>query len=181
MTKLHESDLGQPLLAFVFAFYILTVIWAEVRRYHPQVAGALSTLSKQDSTLLLRKGRLYRSLIMMFSTIVFCFTLYPSIYKTFVPIKMLDTTLINVTGVILLFISLIWIVVAQSDFDSEIFSNEIVSRKMNDEELAMYSKKISAGYLIMFAGLTLTLANMVSVLLLFFAYGIHLHTKIRKS
>jgi membrane-associated HD superfamily phosphohydrolase len=180
MTKLHESDLGQPLLAYVFAFYILTVIWAEIRRYHPQVVAAVSTLSEHDSRLLIR-GRLYRSLIMMFSTIVFCFTLYPSIYKAFVPIKMLDTTLINVTGVILLIISLIWIVVAQSDFDSDIFSNEIASKKMSDEELALYSKKISAGYLIMFAGLTLTLANILSVLLLLFASGIHLQTKATKS
>lgn len=180
MTQLHESDLGQPLLAYVFAFYILTVIWAEIRRSHPQVVAVLSSLGEQHNRFLIR-GRLYRSFVMMFSAIVFCFALCPSVYKTFVPVKMLDTTLVNVAGIILLFISLVWTVAAQTDFDSELFSNEVISRKMNDGELMLHSKKISKGYLLMFAGLTLTLANMLSILLFVAAYSVHLHTKTAKT
>jgi len=176
MTKLHESDLGQPLLAFVFAFYILTILWAEVRKYHPQVVAVVNSLSKEDYNLLV-KGRFYRSLVMVFSTIVFCFVLYPSVYRAFVPIKMLDTTWVNLTGVLILFTSLIWMVVVQSDFDSEIFSNDITANRISDEGLALYSKKISAGYLLMFAGLTITLANMLSLMLCLFAISVHLYKK----
>ena len=121
------------------------------------------------------KGRLYRSLVMAFTTIAGCFTLFPSVYKSFIPIKMLDTTWVNITGVILLIISLIWIVAAQSDFDSDIFSNELISRKMNDEELTIHSKKISTGYLLMFAGITITLANLLSVILFLFACSVYMY------
>ena len=110
MTSLRESDLRLPLLAFVFAYYVLTIIWAEIRRYHPQVVGVTNGLNKDDDRLV--KGRLYRSLIMIFTTITCCFALYPSVYKVFIPIVFFDTTWMNMAGILLLFLSLIWI-----DFD----------------------------------------------------------------
>lgn len=176
MTNLNKSDLGQPLLAFVFAFYILTIIWAEIRKYHPQVVAVLNTINTQDNQQIV-KGRLYRSLVMAFTTIVICFAIYPSVYKAFVPIKALDAIWINLVGILLLFISLVWMVIAQTDFDSEIYSNEMISRKMSDEELLFHGKKISMGYILMFAGITITLANMLSIMLFLFAITVHLYKR----
>jgi hypothetical protein len=165
---IKEADLAQPLLAFSFAFYILTVLWAEVRRKHPLVLSLVNNVEGAPRQFF-KKGKAYRLLILSFTTIVVCYSMYPALYRNFMPIAALDNTWINIAGLLLLFVSVIWIVVVQVDFDKEIsYSNT----GMSVERMLQIARKIRFGYLLMFSGLTLILASMLSVALLLVA--IHL-------
>jgi hypothetical protein len=172
MTTICEADLGQPLLAFAFAFYILTVLWAEVRKCDPRILAVVHAEGQMIQRYA-KKGNTYRLLVMAFTTIVFCYTNYPVIYSTFIPIKALDNTWVNVLGILFLLVSIIWIVIAQVDFDKEMLFYTSADNSIHPQRLTTYSKKIRAGNLLMFIGLSISLANVLSFMLLAVAFFIY--------
>lgn len=162
LNHLNESDLGQPVLAFAFAFYVIAILWAEIRRKNPKVLLNLQGVERK----ILVRGRACKMLTMGFTTIVLCFTLYPFVYNNFIPIHMLDMPALNLIGIVLMGAALVWTVLAQLDFDDEL-QHVVANGGANTQSLdiAWHSKQIVTGYFIMFLGVTLTLANVVSLVL----------------
>ncbi len=169
---LKEAYLGQPLLAFVFAFYIMAVLWSEFRRKHPKVLYLLTTLSEADKRQL-EKGRLCKMFVLGFTTVVLCFTLYPYIYKEFIPIGQLDDPYVNLFGLVLLCTSLIWLIITQVDFDKELYNIQGIPGSVNYINIPLYSKRIVTGYFLMFVGITIILSNIVSTALLISAFVLY--------
>jgi hypothetical protein len=169
---LKESHLGQPLLAFAFAFYIMAVLWGEFRKKHPKIIHLLTTLDGEDKRQI-EKGKFCKLLVMCFTTIVLCFSFYPYIYKTFIPISQLDNPYINLLGLVTLATSLIWLVIAQVDFDKELYNIHGVANGVKYIDISLHSKRIVAGYFLMFIGVTITLANIVSTVLLITAFVVY--------
>lgn len=169
ITYFKESHLGQPLLAFAFAFYIMAVLWGEFRKKHPKVLYLLNTLDEEDKRQI-EKSKICKMLVMCFTTIVLCFTLYPYIYKSFIPIHQLDNPYINLIGLLVLSISMIWLVIAQVDFDKELYNIHGVNNGVKYINISLHSKRIVTGYFLMFVGVTITLANLVSAILLLSAF-----------
>jgi hypothetical protein len=173
MNNLHESNLGQPVLAFAFAFYIIAVLWAEVRRANPKVIMNLQGVERK----ILVRGRACRVLTMAFTTVVLCFSIYPIIYHSFIPINTLDMPALNLVGITLMAVSLVWTVLAQLDFDDDLQHIVVSGATTPTMDIAWHSKKIVTGYFIMFLGVTLTLANVVSLVLFAIACGIFYRNK----
>lgn len=167
-----ESHLGQPLLAFAFAFYIMAVLWGEFRKKHPKVLHLLNTLDEADKRLI-ENGKFFKILVMCFTTIVLCFALYPYIYSTFIPIDGLDNPYVNLLGVIILGVSLIRLTIAQVDFDKELYNIHGIPGSANYIDISLHSKRIVTGYLLMFLGLTIILSNLVSTVLLISAFIVY--------
>ncbi len=168
--SIHETDLAQPLLAFTFCYYIVVVLWTEIRRKDPARLAFANMLRKEDKRLI-QLARFYRKLTMCFFTIVICFALYPLVYNSFIPIKELDLPAINISGIIVLFSSLLIVVSAQVDFDASFYRNAIVNQYPDGSEVIKYSKRVTAGYLLMFAGVTMVLCNLITILLLAIAFA----------
>lgn len=170
--NVHESDLAQPLLAYALCFYVVVVLWAEIRRANPNFAGLFNILKEEDKRLVLVM-RFYRKLTMAFCTIVLCFALYPLIYQNFIPIRQMDIPVLNIAGIIALVASMVWMVIAQVDFDALFYRNALYQQSMNAQEVVKYSKRILAGFQLMFLGITITLGNLLSVALLLLAMVIY--------
>jgi len=156
------------LLAFAFAFYILNILWADIRRKNPYVISSLGTVDKKIPL----RGRACRLLTMAFTTIVLCSALYPYAYKTFIPIRSLDIPLLNLVGIALLATSLIWMVLAQINFDEDLQRVAHKIMPVQSLDMTLHSKRLVTGYFIMFLGITLTLASVVSMALFALACAI---------
>jgi|GEM_PF-5746286 hypothetical protein len=172
MNNLHESNLGQPVLAFAFAFYVIAILWAEIRRKNPKVLLNLQGVERK----ILVRGRACRMLTMGFTTVVLCFTIYPFIYRNFIPIDILDMPALNLAGITLMGIALLWTVLAQLDFDDEL-QHVVANPSSPTLDIAWHSNRIVTGYFIMFLGVTLTLANVVSLVLFTIACLVFYHNK----
>lgn len=165
---LYEANLKLPLLAFAFAYYIFTVLWAEIRRNSPHLASYISGMDKK----LLIRGRACRLLTMGFTTIVLCSAAYPYAYNSFIPIHFLDIPLLNLVGISLLATSLIWTVLAQINFDEDLEKVALKVIPVQSIDMTLHSKRLVTGYFIMFLGITLTLASVMSIVLFGVACGI---------
>ncbi|MCD6065103.1 MAG: hypothetical protein K0R82_3014 [Flavipsychrobacter sp.] len=75
MNYLVDSALGQPLLAFVFAYYLVNVIGAEIRKRNPALTGSLQSLTEEEFRTV-KKSRLCRLLSLGFVSITICFALF---------------------------------------------------------------------------------------------------------
>ncbi|RYE23703.1 MAG: hypothetical protein EOP51_09750 [Sphingobacteriales bacterium] len=150
----------------------MSVLWGEFRKKHPKVLYLLNTLDTEDKRQI-QKNKFLRLLVLCFTTIVLCYTLYPFIYKNFIPIQQLDTPYINLLGLITLCTSLVWLVIAQVDFDKELYNIHGAGNGVSYIDISAHSKRISIGYFLMFIGVTVTLANILSAILLISAFVVY--------
>lgn len=168
MRYLYDSALGQPLLAFVFAYYLVNVIGAEIRKRNPALADTLQALNDEEQRSL-KKNRFLRLLSLGFVTITICFALFPFLYQAMAPISMLKYPVYNLFGLILLGISFVKMLLVHVDMDQDMYYHNLQGRQLSSATLMSYSHRMLGGYYTMFVGFTLILSNWVSVLLLVLA------------
>lgn len=165
MKYLHDTFLGQPLLAFAFAYYLIIILAGEVRLRNPVLFDTINTLHDEDVRKV-KRNRYFRLISLGFISIIICFALYPHIYHDLVPIRPLKYPAFNLVGLVLLVVSFVKMLLVQMDMDKDLHLHHLQVDEFNPATLMSYNKKMAFGYFTMFIGITLILANIASVALL---------------
>jgi hypothetical protein len=166
MRYFYDAALGQPLLAFAVAFYLVIILGGEIRRGHPALADAINSFSIHRK---LRRNRLFRLISLGFISITVCFAFFPHIYHDMVPIRELKYPLYNLAGIILVLISFVRMLLWQVDMDKELHRHNLQGRQLSTATVMAHSKKMMRSYFSLFVGMTLILSNLASVALLLVA------------
>jgi hypothetical protein len=164
MRNLGDSVLAQPLLAFAFAYYLLIIIGAEIRKNNPAFKGALLTLDTDDFRQI-KTNKYFRLISLGFISVIACFAMYPQVYKLLIPIAPLRNHAYDLAGIILLIFSMIKMVMTQMDTDQEMYQSNMRQQAVSHESLMYFSRRMMSGYFTMFMGFTLILANCATLLL----------------
>lgn len=168
MDFLCESRLAQPLLAFAFAYYLLVIIGAEIRKHNPAFKGAVASLKNEDF-LRVKTNKYFRLISLGFVTVITCFALYPHVYGMLIPIPPMSNQYYNLLGIVLMIVSMIKMVLVQTDADVEMHQSNLRDQAISYTSLMHFTKRMMTSYVTMFLGFTLVLTNCATILLLMVA------------
>ena len=171
MFELRDSDLSDPLFAFAIASYLLFIAWAEIRKKDNFLVSLMRTAGEQDRSLFL-KNRQLRLLMLGAITLILCFRMAPEFYQHFVPVLAFDPYF-NLLGVITTFCALTWTSVIQLEFDTQLFRCKAVHQQMLTADVVQYARKIQLGYLLIICSIAITLASMVSLVLVLATFALY--------
>lgn len=165
MKYLVDSAIGQPLLAFVFAYYLVNVIGAEIRKHNPALNGSMASLSEEDFRIV-KKARLCRLLSLGFVTMVICFAMFPNLYNAVPAIKTMKYPLYNLFGLILLAVAFVRMLLVHVDIDTDMYILNQQDSRMHSAAIMDYSHRMLHSYYTMFVGFTFILSNWACIVLL---------------
>lgn len=170
MMYVSSAYLQAFLLSFACVFYAVAFLWSELRKRRLYAIDSLNTI--QNNYLHIKKmDNSYKLLSVFFMIMIVCYVTLPSIYRFFIPIKILNNPLIDNIGLLILNISLVLIVVAQLDIDKEIYKIVTKSANKESENLLFYSKrKYIHGILVMCVGVVTVISTIVGSLVMILAF-----------
>ncbi len=166
------TDLIKVILPFYFilyfgiAFVLKSLIVAKRIGKNPLV------LPKDDSAYGLIGLYFKLTLIAMF-IYVLAFAFFPTWHDYFLPIKQLDSSAIQYIGLILLFISLVWTVIAQGHMKNSWrigIDNETKTELVTSGLFSVSRNPIFFGMILSLSGLFLTTPNALTVIFLILGY-----------
>lgn len=165
MKYLVDSAISQPLLAFVFAYYLVNVIGAEIRKHNPAINGTLASLSEEDSRQV-KKSRLCKLLSLGFVSMAICYAMFPNLYRELPAIKTMKYPVYNLFGLILLCIAFVRMLLVHVDIDTEMYIHNQQGEQMSSAAVMNYTQRMLTGYYTMFVGFTFILSNWACIVLL---------------
>lgn len=176
MNTFYDGALKQPLLAFAFSYFVLTIIWSEIRKAKYSVAAVLMNMETSDQPLF-KRVRAYKVLTLFFISTVICFAIYPAMYQELLPIAFLKTPILNIVGLAVLAVSLLLGVLTQMDIDRELDISLLTGREASIEQLSVFAGRMAQCYFLTFIGLSIILANVAILLLLSVACGLYIRNR----
>ncbi|UXX78654.1 hypothetical protein N7E81_14935 [Reichenbachiella carrageenanivorans] len=91
----------------------------------------------------------------------------PDLYFVFLPLDIFHHPFINITGMLIIKLAIVWIIVAQIHIDKELFKYRRDMESLTAMELVSYSEGILlSGMLIFFLGIFITITNVVGMILI---------------
>ncbi|WP_276133725.1 hypothetical protein [Polluticoccus soli] len=165
MKYLVDSAIGQPLLAFVFAYYLVNVIGAEIRKHNPAINGTLASLSEEDFRQV-KKSRLCKLLSLGFVTMAILFAMFPKLYNALPAIATMKYPVYNLFGLILLGVAFVRMLLVHVDIDTEMYIHNQQGEQMSNAAVMNYTHRMLSGYYTMFVGFTFILSNWACIVLL---------------
>src|SRR5690606_34568098 len=94
------------------------------------------------------------------------YSLVPEYYYIFFPLDTFHHPVINIMGLLIMKIAIIWIVIAQVHIDKELYKYSRNIESLSAIELVRYSERmLLAGKLVLFIGLFITITNIISLIL----------------
>jgi hypothetical protein len=110
--------------------------------------------------------------------LVYCYL--PEYYSLTAPIDLLDRPDVNVVGILVLKLSLIWIVTAQLSIDRTIYKINAGIRDWSYSRLIQYSERLLlAGLTVMFVGLFVTISSVLTIIICI--SGLAMFTQLRTT
>lgn len=159
-------------------FWGIVVFWEISRNRKKNLQNLI--LAEKDLTkfkIIKRTYRFYKILLSFLSLIVIVFCYLPAYYSWFIPFFSLNPIL-NIFGLLLLNLSLIWIIVAQLYIDKELFKISIDSKNVNLIKLFFYSNKmLTSGILLMFVGFFLSITSLSTLIICILAFLIFFYNR----
>ncbi|MCH7414307.1 hypothetical protein MM213_12485 [Belliella sp. R4-6] len=168
--------------AFMLVVTCLIVFWNRFRKTS-KLTETLPTTKKIAEYNRLKKGSGHFWLIFsVFGVMIIIYSVIPEFYFLFVPLDIFHHPLINLVGLLIVKIAIIWIVVAQIHIDKELFKYSINFEKLSGMQLIRYSEKmLITGMLILFIGVFTTITNIIGLLLVSMSSVVYLKTFFSKT
>jgi hypothetical protein len=170
-----------PMLQMNLPAYLIMAVWLIVFWQSFRKAIRLKSNGEQknlDSYNRLRKvGLFFWIILIIFSVMIVIYSALPSAYYVFIPLEQFNHPIINVLGLLILKISIVWIVVAQLHIDKEVFKFYRNIENLGALELLKYSEKmLLSGIVILFLGIVVTITNIVGLFLFFLGLSFYFWT-----
>jgi hypothetical protein len=103
------------------------------------------------------------------------YSLVPEFYYVFLPLDKFHHPLINVMGLLIMKIAIIWIVIAQVHIDKELFKYSRNIESLSAMELVRYSERmLLTGMLVLFIVFFTTITNIIGLVLVALGVAIYL-------
>ncbi len=164
-----DPILQMYLPTLMLVFLGLTFFWGWLRRATPLKQYA-QAITKVQYNRLERIDVVFKIIFAIFGIMTIIYSALPELYFIFIPFDIFHHPLINGFGLIILKVAVAWIVAAQIHIDKELYK---YSRNISDfkaMELLYYSETVLLkGLLIVFIGMSVTITNLVGILLGVFA------------
>jgi hypothetical protein len=148
--------------AFMFVFLGTVSVWSHIRKNKTvQLTPAHRKIIKTELRLV---DIFFKVLLLLSAALAVVYAYFPEYYYLAGPIDWLDIPVVNITGVLVLKSSLVWIVMAQFNVEKTIALFNSGVEQGSFYKLLSYSQKlILTGMLMMFFGLFITISSIVAI------------------
>lgn len=169
-----DPILQMHLPAFMIVSSITIFFWHRFRKAFPS-NGTLS--NEHPFNKYSRFKRINPSIKVVFGVFILMiviYSYYPQGYSVFIPLDIFHHPVINMTGLLILKVALVFIVIAQLHLDNELYK---FRRNVNDlssmELVRHYEIVLTRGILVLFVGTVVTITNVVGIILTSIAFSIY--------
>lgn len=159
-----DPALQMQLSAYLIVVLLITFLWQSIRKVTPlKHYGNIREVKEYNR--LKRVSGIYWGILFLISLMTFIYVVFPHFYFIFIPLDFFHHPLINLVGLILLKIAVLWIVIAQLQIDKELYKHSRNIESMSVMELIHYSERmLLSGFLIFFVGVFVTITNLFAIL-----------------
>lgn len=156
------------LLACVTVSMAILFWWSSLRRKFRINSAELAAKSLRYQRVG-RVGTTFWLIFLVFVLMVIIYATFPSLYFVFLPLDIFHQPLINLIGMLVTKIAIGWIIVAQLHIDKELTRYLRDIESLAAMEMVAYSEGLLlTGMLLFFAGIFITITNVVGLILLLF-------------
>ncbi len=170
-----------PILQLFIPAIMLVAIWLVIfwkkTRKGIRVIDTSPSLGKEMEYKRIKKGNfLFWIIFYVFGIMTIIYSIIPELYYIFFPLDMFHKPVINVIGLLLMKIAIVWIIIAQIKIDKELNKISNKAQSLSPMGLVQYSERmLLTGILVLFIGLFTTITNLIGMVLVVFGIAIYLY------
>ncbi len=177
-----DPTLQMYLPAFMLVATWLIVFWKQFRKVTRITETSTDTEKILEYNRLKRVSLFFWVIFSVFGVMTVIYSLAPEFYYVFLPLDKFHHPLINVMGLLIMKIAIVWIVIAQVHIDKELFKYSRNIESLSAMELVRYSERmLLTGMLVLFIGFFTTITNIIGLVLVAFGVAIYLKMFFFKS
>lgn len=164
-----------PILMLVATWTI--ILWKQFRKLR-RITEPNPTIEKvREYNRLKKVSGYYWIIFSLFGIMTITYALIPEFYYVFLPLDKFHHPLINVMGLLVMIIAIVWIIIAQIQIDKVFHKNSCNIENSSTIKLVRYSERILLlGMLVLFIGLFITITNIIGLLLV--GTGLAIYTNV---
>lgn len=170
-----DPTLQMYLPAFMLVATWLIVFWKQFRKVTRITETSSDTKKIKEYNRLKRVSFLFWLIFSAFSVMTVIYSLTPEFYYVFLPLDKFHHPLINVLGLLIMKIAIVWIVIAQIHIDKELYKYSRNIESLSAMELLRYSERmLLTGMLVLFIGFFTTITNVIGLVLVVLGVVVYL-------
>jgi len=170
-----DPTLQMYLPAFMLVATWLIIFWKQFRKVTRISDPAATNEIILEYNRLKRVSGYFWIIFSLFGVMTVFYSLVPEFYYVFLPLDKFHHPLINVMGLLIMKIAIVWIVIAQVHIDKELFKYSRNIESLSAMELVRYSERmLLTGMLVLFIGFFTTITNFIGLLLVGLGLAIYL-------
>lgn len=170
-----DPTLQMYLPAFMLVATWLIIFWKQFRKV-TRISDPAATNEKiLEYNRLKRVSGYFWIIFSIFCIMTVIYSVLPVLYYLFLPLDTFHHPLINVIGLLIMKIAIVWIVIAQVHIDKELYKYSRNIESLSAMELVRYSERmLLTGMLVLFIGFFTTITNIIGLVLVAFGVAIYL-------
>lgn len=170
-----DPTLQMYLPAFMLVATWLIVFWKQFRKV-TKISELTGTKEKiLEFNRLKRVSGYFWIIFSVFGIMTVIYSVLPELYYLFIPLDTFHHPLINLMGLLIMKIAIVWIVIAQIHIDKELYKYSRNIESLSTMELVRYSERmLLTGMLVFFIGFFTTITNIIGLVLVGLGVTIYL-------
>lgn len=170
-----DPTLQMYLPAFMLVATWLIVFWKQFRKFTRITETSADTEKILEYNRLKRVSLFFWIIFSVFGIMTIIYSVVPEFYYVFIPLDTFHHPLINVMGLLIMKIVIVWIMIAQVHIDKELYKYSRNIESLSAMELVRYSERMMfTGMLVLFIGFFTTITNIIGLILVAFGVAIYL-------
>lgn len=177
-----DPTLQLYLPAFMVVATWLIIFWNQFRRLK---AFTMTSGTKEriiEYNRLRRVSSIFWLIFSIFGIMTIIYSVVPELYFVFLPLDKFHHPSINLMGLLIILLAIVWILMAQINIDKELYKFSRNIESLSAMELLHYSERmLLSGMLVLFIGFFTTITNIIGLLLIALGGVIYLRMLIANS
>lgn len=170
-----DPILQMYLPAFMLVATWLIIFWKQFRKVTRISDPTANNEKILEYNRLKRVSLFFWIIFSVFGIMTIIYSVVPEFYYVFIPLDTFHHPLINVMGLLIMKIAIVWIVIAQVHIDKELFKYSRNIESLSAMELVRYSERmLLTGMLVLFIGFFTTITNIIGLILVALGVAIYL-------
>lgn len=177
-----DPTLQLYLPAFMVVATCLIIFWNQFRKFKPFTVTTGTKEKIFQYNRMKRVSLIFWIIFSIFGIMTIIYSVVPDLYFVFLPLDKFHHPSINLMGLLIMLLAIVWIFIAQINIDKELykFSRDIES--LSAMELLHYSERmLLSGMLVLFIGFFTTITNIIGLLLIAFGAVTYISMFVTKS
>jgi len=170
-----DPTLQMYLPAFMLVATWLIIFWKQFRKVTRITEPNATNKKIIEYNRLKRVSGFFWIIFSVFGIMTIIYSVVPEFYYVFIPLDKFHHPLINVMGLLIMKIAIVWIVIAQVHIDKELYKYSRNIESLSAMELVRYSERmLLTGMLVLFIGFFTTITNIIGLVLVALGVAIYL-------